>query len=181
MVYVALALAFFSLLVGLAALLAAKGACTSLTDGLRDIRRTESNNTEKLEGEIAVLRKLVAMQLDGGEVTSDMLLEGRTWRDVGATQALQLIESDEDVTVVDVRTPQEVAESGTLPGARHLPVDQLEERKSELPRKGKMLIYCAAGARSAAACDFLMHAGYEDLYNLEGGFSNWDGPVERPS
>ena len=51
----------------------------------------------------------------------------------------------------------------------------------EIPRDGKpTLLYCAAGGRSAAACELLSSLGYVGLINLQGGFSSWSGPTERP-
>jgi len=84
------------------------------------------------------------------------------------------------VRVVDVRTPQETA-AGMIPGALRIPVDEIEQRMKELPRDGRRtLVYCAGGSRSAAACEFLSRQGYEELYNLEGGFQSWSGPRAKP-
>jgi rhodanese-related sulfurtransferase len=43
-----------------------------------------------------------------------------------------------------------------------------------------MLVYCAGGGRSAAACEFLSRSGFENVFNLEGGFMSWSGPTARP-
>ena len=59
-----------------------------------------------------------------------------------------------------------------------IPLDELEERKIEVPASRKVLIYCAAGARSAEACEYLSRQGHDELYNLEGGISAWPGPFE---
>jgi rhodanese-related sulfurtransferase len=85
-----------------------------------------------------------------------------------------------DARVVDVRTAQETAR-GIVPGALLIPVQLLEERWKEIPKDGrKTLVYCAGGERSAAACEFLSHKGYENLYNLVGGFLAWSGPTAKP-
>ena len=39
-------------------------------------------------------------------------------------------------------------------------------------------MYCAAGVRSANACGVMQQLGFENTYNLIGGFSQWDGPIE---
>ena len=55
--------------------------------------------------------------------------------------------------------------------------DELEARAHELPKDGKpLVIYCAAGVRSAAACEYLSSLGHDGLYNLAGGFAAWTGP-----
>ena len=77
-------------------------------------------------------------------------------------------------------TPTETA-AGIIPGATLIPVDELERRAGELQREGlPMLVYCAMGGRSAAACELLSRAGFDGLMNLEGGFSSWAGARERP-
>ena len=82
--------------------------------------------------------------------------------------------------ILDVRTPQETA-AGIIPGAVLIPIDDLESRRSELPRDGrKTLVYCAGGGRSAVACEYLSREGYGELYNLEGGFTSWSGPRAKP-
>jgi rhodanese-related sulfurtransferase len=108
-----------------------------------------------------------------------MVLEGRLWRDTSPTDAAQMLARG-GVHVIDVRTPAETA-AGVIAGARLLPIDELEARLSELPKDGKpMLVYCAGGGRSAAACEFLSAQGFDDLHNLEGGFMAWSGPTSRP-
>ena len=43
-----------------------------------------------------------------------------------------------------------------------------------------LLVCCAGGSRSAAACEFLSQQGYAGLHNLEGGMNSWSGPRVRP-
>ncbi|MFT5051130.1 MAG: rhodanese-related sulfurtransferase [Chlamydiales bacterium] len=179
MAYCALALAFFALLIGLAALLSAKGACSSLDSGFRDLRRGVRNLDEELEHQLAVIRKLMARRIAGDLVTSEMVLEGRLWRDLSDSDGQRLIRDEKDLVVVDVRTYHEIESGGKLPGARTIPLDELEERISEIPSALKVLVYCAAGARSAEACEHLSRNGFDELYNLETGFSGWSGPVEK--
>jgi len=73
--------------------------------------------------------------------------------------------------LVDVRTPEEFAE-GHIKGAINLPVDELEQRKSELKPDAEIVLYCRSGARSGRAKSMLERSGYQRVYNL-GGMSNW--------
>ena len=179
MAYVALALAFFALLVALAALLSAKGACSSLDGGFRDLRRGVRNLEDEMDHQMKVQRKLLARRIAGDLVTGEMVLDGRLWRDLDVAGAQRLLREEIDVVVVDVRTYQEVETGGRLPAARLIPVDELEDRKGEIPNSRKVLVYCAAGIRSADACNYLSRNGFDELYNLEGGFSSWPGPFEE--
>src|SRR5262249_16114328 len=70
--------------------------------------------------------------------------------------------------------------AGHIPNARLIPVDELEDRLGELPsRDTAMLVHCAAGGRSSAACELLGHRGFTRLLNLAGGMHAWPGPVVK--
>lgn len=176
--YAALALSAIALLVAWAARSKAAGLAQSVDDARADARRHAQSAAEESAQEVAKLRQLLALLRSGADLSEEMILEGRTWRDVSSAEGLSMLQAG-GLHVLDVRTPQETA-VGILPGAQLIPVDQLEARIGELPRDGKkMLVYCAGGGRSAAACEFLSKEGLVGLHNLEGGISSWSGPVER--
>jgi rhodanese-related sulfurtransferase len=77
----------------------------------------------------------------------------------------------EDVFLLDVREPSEVAE-WAYPLGIHIPLGQLEERQGELPRDRVIVCACAAGARSATAANALSEAGWT-AENLAGGAIAW--------
>ena len=76
--------------------------------------------------------------------------------------------------VVDVRTVREY-ETGHVPGAINIPLDELANRMSELDaHKGKDLaMICQSGRRSAKATTMLKDAGFEKVHNIEGGTGGW--------
>lgn len=79
---------------------------------------------------------------------------------------------------VDVRTAEEYA-AGHIPGAIHLPVDELPRRWQELPDE-PLLLVCQHGIRSAAAAEYLIHqAGFQQIFNLRAGMCRWCGETER--
>jgi len=80
----------------------------------------------------------------------------------------------DDLTLLDVRQPMEYR-SGHIAGAVLIPVAELEARLDELPSGRKTIVYCAAGVRSRAAASLLLHHGFRDVSNLEGGFHSWQG------
>ena len=96
--------------------------------------------------------------------------------------ATQLINRD-NAHVIDVREVGEFA-AGHLPDAINLPLSKFEERLGELDKlKGSPLILCcASGMRSGKACGVLKKAGFDSLYNLEGGVDAWVGagyPIKK--
>lgn len=179
MIYAALAIALVALLVALSARSTAAGLRKNVEDAQADARRRAENALEEAKQETAQLRRMLARLAGGAKLSPEMIAEGRLWHELAPHEGVQMHASG-GVRVVDVRTPQETA-MGVIPGAQLIPVDDLEARLKELPKDGrKMLVYCAGGGRSAAACEFLSAQGYEELYNLAGGFQSWTGPTARP-
>lgn len=84
------------------------------------------------------------------------------------------------VALVDVRFPGEWAQ-GAIPGAVHIPLDQLEERLGEIPREGRVAVYCQSGLRSSTAASLLEQAGFGDVIDLAGGYSGWSAAQDTVS
>ena len=71
--------------------------------------------------------------------------------------------------VIDVRSRLEYW-MGHLPGAQCIPVDTLPNAlatRADIPKDGRILVYCASGARSAAAASTLTGLGYRRV--IDGG------------
>jgi Uncharacterized NAD(FAD)-dependent dehydrogenases len=68
--------------------------------------------------------------------------------------------------IVDVRTVEEF-QTGAYPGAIHIPLDELPNRYQELGDKADsdITLYCASGARSSYAQNFLLQIGYTNVKN----------------
>ena len=176
----ALVLAVLAFVFALSARSTAAAQAQSVEDARRDARRLVENLNEELAFELKKQREMIAQLAGGEQLSAQMVREGRLWRDVLPTEAAELFEKGE-LRILDVRTPQETA-SGILPGALHIPIDQLEERLAEVPSdKAHTLVYCAMGGRSAAACELLSQEGRNGLLNLQGGIGSWTGPIEKTS
>ena len=76
------------------------------------------------------------------------------------------------LTIVDVRTPEEYAQ-GHIDGAILMPLDKLPNTYASLPRKGRLIVYCRSGHRSAQAVQFLLSHGYDNAVSMNGGFNAW--------
>ena len=76
--------------------------------------------------------------------------------------------------LLDVREQDEWDE-GHLPGAVHVSRGNLEARiEAVIPDKSReVVIYCAAGARSAFVAKSMLELGYADVASMSGGFSEW--------
>ena len=81
------------------------------------------------------------------------------------------IMAQNDVRLIDVRTPKEYAE-GHLAGAENIDVkaDDFAERIKDI--KGTVAVYCRSGKRSLTAAEQLVNQGCT-VYNLDGGILAW--------
>ncbi len=175
----ALAFALVALSLALFALRSAVGAKARIERAEAATRRAESTAEEAGE-RTGRLEQLVARLAAGEEVSKEMVEDGRLFDEITADDARRAIEEDRpaDLFVLDVRTRGEV-EGGHVPGATWIPIDELQERHGEVPTDRHVMIFCAMGSRSAAACDFLSSRGYARLTNVVGGMMSYDGETAR--
>src|SRR6516164_4787385 len=84
--------------------------------------------------------------------------------EVDAVETRDLLEGAEPPLLIDVREDDEWAE-GHLPGAVHVPRGHLESRieQAATDRSRPLVLYCAAGNRSAFAAKTLEELGYEHV------------------
>lgn len=76
------------------------------------------------------------------------------------------------VTLLDVRENDEVANC-KIPESIHIPLAEVNKRFKELDPTKEIVVYCAAGVRSARASKVLDGAGFKNVKNLKGGIRNW--------
>lgn len=79
---------------------------------------------------------------------------------------------DGSVTLLDTRTPFEY-KKGHAEGFINIPVDDLRERLSEIPKDKPLYVMCQSGLRSYISCRILSQNGY-DCYNFSGGYRFYD-------
>ncbi len=94
--------------------------------------------------------------------------------EVDAVRARELLESDDPPLFVDVREPDEWND-GHIPGAVHVSRGNFESRIEQAApdRARPIVVYCAAGARSAFSAKTLEELGYENVLSLAGGYTDW--------
>lgn len=83
--------------------------------------------------------------------------------------------------IVDVREAEELRDQGRFPGARHLPMEALDEEAESIPRDRPVIFACRTGARSGMAAEAFGMAGWE-AHNVSGGLEAWQAAgleVER--
>jgi rhodanese-related sulfurtransferase len=94
------------------------------------------------------------------------------YRDVSVMVALELIDENPDLVIVDVRTVTEF-DDGHIDGAINIPVEEIGDKLDELDKDDELLVYCRTGNRSGRAVGILKDAGYTRIYHMHEGISVW--------
>lgn len=80
-----------------------------------------------------------------------------------------------NVQLLDVRTPEEFQE-GHVADAVNINVleEDFAENAKNLDPEKPVYLYCRSGNRSAKASAILEGLGFKEIYDMEGGFLNWE-------
>ncbi|WP_303249761.1 rhodanese-like domain-containing protein [uncultured Slackia sp.] len=98
-----------------------------------------------------------------------------TYVQTTADEAIEMMQTEQDYVILDVRTPEEFAEKH-IPGAINVPNETIgKEEIAELPDKNQAIfVYCRSGNRSKQASEKLVALGYTDVIEF-GGINSWTG------
>ena len=97
---------------------------------------------------------------------------------INTDQALALVKENK-CNLIDIRDVRELEKEGRVENSVHIPRGMLEfwiDPNSQYFKEGKldldkeMVLFCAAGSRSALAAKALQDMGFEKVSHVEGGF-----------
>ena len=102
--------------------------------------------------------------------------------------AIKLLKND-NYLFIDLRDYREILKEGKIPGSISCPRGMLEfwidptspYYKKKIDLSKTFILYCASAWRSALAAKTLKEMGLDEVFHIEGGFSNWkklNGPIE---
>jgi rhodanese-related sulfurtransferase len=76
--------------------------------------------------------------------------------------------------ILDVRTLEEYQE-GHLPNAVQIDFrgSDFKDQVNRLDKTKPVFVYCKGGGRSASSCETLKDLGFKEVYNLQGGITDW--------
>ncbi len=106
--------------------------------------------------------------------TSSTTLTAQTInKKVSKTEFAELMKKN-GAQLIDVRTPREFS-NGFIEGAKNIDYngDSFEKQMKKLDKTKPVLVYCAAGGRSENAAELLQEWGFNEVYDLEGGYNGW--------
>ena len=101
---------------------------------------------------------------------------------ISPAQAQQLLTRTPGLNILDVRTAEEFA-AGHLTQAQQLDfyAPDFQTRLGQLDRRQPWLMYCQSGRRSAKVLELMKALGFEQVYELQGGFSGWQAAGQAVS
>jgi rhodanese-related sulfurtransferase len=102
----------------------------------------------------------------------------QSYRDSEPREIQEMLRAGTGAQLIDVRNKGEYAQ-GHLPGARLMPMGELERDAASLRADQPVILYCLSGARSARAARWLSAQGFADVRNMKGGIRRWQGEIAR--
>jgi rhodanese-related sulfurtransferase len=112
----------------------------------------------------------------GGKIS----VSGGEYTDVSVAE-LQTMLENKDFTFVNTHIPFE----GDIPNTDlTIPFDEIDQNLDQLPadKDAKIVLYCRSDRMSGIAAETLVELGYTNIWNLDGGFNDWEAaglPLER--
>jgi len=92
---------------------------------------------------------------------------------VSADRVKLLLDSGEKLIFIDLRPSKEFQEK-RLPGARSIPMTELAKRFGEIPKTGRVVLYCACQISEVAdKAVFLEYRGYRNIFVMSEGYAGW--------
>jgi molybdopterin/thiamine biosynthesis adenylyltransferase/rhodanese-related sulfurtransferase/molybdopterin converting factor small subunit len=93
------------------------------------------------------------------------------------TELKRKMDAKENFFLLDVREPNEY-QIGKIPGSTLIPLGEVPQRVSEIPRDKEIIVHCKMGGRSANAAAFLRQQGFSRVKNLKGGILDWSDKID---
>lgn len=101
-----------------------------------------------------------------------------------AERVKQLMDAGEKLVFIDMRPAKEYQQN-RLPGARSLPIAEVANRFNEIPKSGRVVLYCDCKTYDIAdRAVFLEYRGYRNIFVMPEGYSGWvkrGYPIETKS
>jgi len=127
-------------------------------------------------GALALVGALIALYLGYKYYQRQRLLKELRMARITVDELHQRLEKGEEVTILDLRSAAEVERNPLLiRSARHLTMDELKTRQSEIPRDRDIILYCSCPneVSSARMALLLQRSGFTRVRPLLGGIDAW--------
>ena len=98
-------------------------------------------------------------------------------KNLKSNELIDKLKNDQNAFLLDVRSEEEYAESH-IPNSNLLNIRNPQlfmDSLQDLDKSKNYYVYCHSGVRSVQACQIMKTFGFDNLYNLLGGISEWTG------
>ena len=94
---------------------------------------------------------------------------------ISPQEVYDAVYNSEKVQLIDVRTQDEFSE-GHISSSQNVCVtdDDFKEKAAKLNKDQPVYVYCKSGGRSARAAKILKDMGFKEIYDMQGGITNWE-------
>jgi rhodanese-related sulfurtransferase len=99
-------------------------------------------------------------------------------KNLTSNELIEKLDNDQNAFLLDVRSEEEYEESN-IPNSKLLNIrdpQSFMDGIQKLDKTKNYYVYCHSGVRSVQACQIMKSFGFNNLYNLLGGISEWTGP-----
>jgi len=152
----------------------------SLTHEVGQLKQQIEELKKKSEFQVRVMRQQIVSILAGLPTSPQSVLHGLPYSEIPKEEVLDFIKSVPNLLILDVRSDDGWA-NGYIPGAKHVPANQILMRLHELPDKSRpILTVCANGNTGVTVAQLLAKEGYYSLFNALGGMAGYQGEIIRP-
>ncbi|HWI60448.1 MAG TPA: sulfurtransferase TusA family protein [Symbiobacteriaceae bacterium] len=111
------------------------------------------------------------------KVVGETKEKGRVYpHEISNEQLAELLSTGTAPLILDVREEHEY-QAGHIPGAVHVPIEQIEEGTAGLDRDREIAVVCRSARRSDYACQIMSRNGFARAVNVVPGMSEWKGSV----
>jgi phage shock protein E len=107
----------------------------------------------------------------------NLFTSSKNYKSISPQDAKKRFESDKNVLLIDVRTPEEF-HSVRISNSISVPLNNIKDNIAKVaPNKDtEIIVHCQSGARASTACNELVKMGYTNISNM-GGIMSW--PFEK--
>lgn len=94
---------------------------------------------------------------------------------LNADGLIRMMKTDSTIQLVDVRTPEELQETGWIPGAISTDYNaaDFDTRIAQLNKEKPVIVYCRSGSRSSKAALEMREMGFKNVLIYSGGMNDW--------
>lgn len=133
----------------------------------------ERSNLMKNKKQFLFLFLLIFL-LSGCTSDNDSSVSSSSYKKITAEEAKTMIDQDNDITILDVRTEEEY-NTGHIENAILIPDTSIIDTAESIltDKSATILVYCRSGRRSALAAANLVDLGYTNIYDF-GGIIDWE-------